>query len=75
VRNADKIVVFENGKVLEEGNHNELMEKNGLYAEMVKLQQVNDQNQYATKDTPEVRKVRQFIFFLTAIDSTIIEEV
>jgi hypothetical protein len=52
--------VFENGKIIEEGNHNELMEKNGLYAEMVKLQQVNDE-QNVTKDTPEVRKVRQFI--------------
>ncbi len=31
---ADRIVVLENGEVLEEGNHDELMEKNGLYADM-----------------------------------------
>ncbi len=35
---SDKIYVFGNGTVQEEGTHEELMEKNGIYAEMFELQ-------------------------------------
>ncbi len=35
---CDKICVFHEGGIIEYGSHNELMEKNGLYAEMFKLQ-------------------------------------
>lgn len=35
VQSADKIFVLENGKVVEEGNHEELMAKNGRYIELV----------------------------------------
>lgn len=38
VENADKIVVLNDGVVEESGTHRELMEKNGLYARLVKLQ-------------------------------------
>jgi ATP-binding cassette, subfamily B, bacterial len=38
VKNADKIVVLENGKIIEEGNHKELAEKKGKYYELVKNQ-------------------------------------
>lgn len=34
VRNADKILVMEKGVVKEQGNHEELLSENGLYAEM-----------------------------------------
>jgi ATP-binding cassette subfamily B protein len=34
IKNADKIVVFEKGKVVEVGNHNDLLEKSGLYKEL-----------------------------------------
>ena len=33
-RLADRVYLFENGAVLEEGSHDELMQKNGAYAEM-----------------------------------------
>ncbi|WP_129596264.1 ABC transporter ATP-binding protein [Anaerophilus nitritogenes] len=36
---ADKIVVLGEGTVLEEGNHSQLMENNGLYCHLYKLQQ------------------------------------
>ncbi|MFV0555915.1 MAG: ABC transporter ATP-binding protein [Lactovum sp.] len=38
ILNADKIVVLKEGEVIEEGNHHELVEKNGFYAELYKNQ-------------------------------------
>lgn len=37
-KKADRILVINEGKIQEEGNHNELMKKNGLYAEMFSAQ-------------------------------------
>jgi len=38
VRNADRIVVLEAGEVVDEGHHDALMKKGGLYARLAKLQ-------------------------------------
>lgn len=38
VRSADKIVVIDAGRVVEEGTHDQLMEKDGAYAALVRLQ-------------------------------------
>ena len=38
VRNADKIIVLENGEVVEQGNHNDLTALQGKYYELVKNQ-------------------------------------
>lgn len=38
---SDRIYVFENGTVAESGSHAELMEKNGIYAEMFTMQASN----------------------------------
>ncbi len=37
-KNADRIFMLENGKIIESGSHSELMELNGKYAEMFNLQ-------------------------------------
>lgn len=39
VRHADKIVVLHQGKVVEVGKHDELVKKDGRYAQLVKNQQ------------------------------------
>ena len=41
VQNADYVFLLENGKVLEEGTHRELMKKNGTYADMYHKQAEN----------------------------------
>ena len=38
VRNADQIVVFEKGKIIEKGNHESLIEKKGAYFNLIKNQ-------------------------------------
>jgi ABC-type multidrug transport system fused ATPase/permease subunit len=38
IRNADNILVLKDGVVAEEGTHDELLENNGLYAEMWNMQ-------------------------------------
>lgn len=41
VKNANKVYMLENGRIIEEGNHRELMKMNGSYAEMYKKQAMN----------------------------------
>ncbi|HUQ38209.1 MAG TPA: ABC transporter transmembrane domain-containing protein [Aestuariivirga sp.] len=38
VRNADRILVFDNGKLVAQGTHSQLVKKNALYARLAKLQ-------------------------------------
>ena len=40
VRNADKVIVLENGHIVESGSPSSLMKKNGTYARMLKAQDV-----------------------------------
>jgi ATP-binding cassette subfamily B protein len=38
VRNADRILVFDNGKLVAQGTHSQLVKKNAIYARLAKLQ-------------------------------------
>ena len=38
IKNADEIAVIADGRILEQGTHNDLLEKNGMYAELYRLQ-------------------------------------
>ena len=39
LRNADRLVILEDGRIVEMGTHNELIEKKGIFYDLVQLQQ------------------------------------
>ncbi len=41
IHNADRIIVIEDGRIVEEGNHNQLMAKDGLYAKLIEMQHMS----------------------------------
>lgn len=53
--NCDLICFLENGKILEKGTHEELMSKQGKYAQMIQLQNINFTN-VSTKEIPIVEE-------------------
>jgi len=38
IKNADTIIVLENGKIIQQGTHNELVNKSGYYKELFEQQ-------------------------------------
>ena len=40
IMNADKIIVIDDGRIVEQGRHEELLAKGGVYAKLVELQSV-----------------------------------
>ena len=38
IRNADKILVLKDGDIIEQGNHDELLEQKGFYSELYQSQ-------------------------------------
>lgn len=53
VRDFDMIYYMENGRIIESGTHNQLIEFQGKYCEMFKTQgekyQINNTNSFSTK--------------------------
>ncbi|KAL6901274.1 multidrug resistance protein 1, 2, 3 [Trichoderma evansii] len=45
IRNADNIIVLAEGKVVEQGKHEELIAKNGIYSALVQKQQIEDRKE------------------------------
>ncbi|MVN21291.1 ABC transporter ATP-binding protein [Mucilaginibacter arboris] len=41
IQNADEIVVLENGRIVEQGNHQQLVNQNGLYKRLIDMQTFN----------------------------------
>ncbi len=44
IKNCDRILVLDKGKILEDGTYNELIEKNGFFAELVARQRLDADN-------------------------------
>jgi len=44
VKNANNIIVLENGKVAEQGTHQQLIDSNGIYADLYQRQLLEEQN-------------------------------
>lgn len=42
IQNADVIIVLENGKVVQQGNHHELLAQDGLYKRLINMQTFNE---------------------------------
>lgn len=45
IKNADKILVLDNGKIIEQGTHNELLNLNGSYTELYNHQLLEEETQ------------------------------
>ena len=41
IRNCDRILVMENGAIIEEGNYEELIAKDGYFAELIERQRID----------------------------------
>ena len=50
IKNADEIVVIANGVIKEQGNHDELIEKNGIYSKLYNLQFRNSDTKYLSQE-------------------------
>ena len=55
---ADKILVFEKGKIIEQGTHIQLLKKKGLYADMWNTQQTIEKAEETLQNIkPEYKKL------------------
>ncbi|KAI9321889.1 P-loop containing nucleoside triphosphate hydrolase protein [Dichotomocladium elegans] len=62
IRNADLIVVMRNGMIVEVGNHSELLQRKGVYTELVNKQQITtekDKVESAEDDDTETEEERE----------------
>ena len=42
VRNADRIIAMDEGRIVEDGTYDELIAKNGFFADLVRRQQIEE---------------------------------
>jgi ATP-binding cassette subfamily C protein CydCD len=59
---ADQIIVLDEGKIVEQGTHRELLANNSLYASMVKTYQVESQKSKVESAQPIVTDLRPLTF-------------
>lgn len=53
IENADKIIVLDHGQIVEQGDHKELLKRDGLYAYLVRKQMHgDDQDEDSTSTKP-----------------------
>lgn len=60
IRNADLIVVMDQGDLVEQGTHNELLAQDGVYAQLVKKQEIAmEQSDYVETEVDEETLLKQ----------------
>ncbi|EFQ98079.1 leptomycin B resistance protein pmd1 [Nannizzia gypsea CBS 118893] len=77
IRNADNIIVMSNGSVVEQGQHDELMKKSGMYSTLVKAQQMDIPLEHSVEEAEDMhilKKEQTGEPFMTASDLTSIKE-
>jgi ATP-binding cassette subfamily B protein len=58
VRSADRILVMDGGRIVEEGNHDSLLATGGLYARLARLQFTNEDGRAQAAEQPVEPKTR-----------------
>lgn len=72
IESADKIIVLDTGRLVEQGTHKELIRKNGLYAHLVNKQihSKNDEIATPTKSGASTPKtLNQSLSYFNAFDN------
>ncbi|KAJ5576633.1 ABC transporter integral membrane type 1 [Penicillium sp. DV-2018c] len=74
IRNADNIIVMRQGKLIEQGIHAELLQANGAYAELVRLQTLNVEGAQEGTSTRSASPVNE-ITEKTKPDLSVVDEI
>ena len=53
IKQCDRILVLDKGKIIEDGNFAELMEKNGVFTDLVSRQRLDDTGHVKPRDCPQ----------------------
>ena len=59
IKTADNIVVVSGGRIVEQGTHDDLLERQGAYYKLVNAQQIGDQDQRSTEDEEKAALIEE----------------
>jgi ATP-binding cassette subfamily B protein len=59
VKDADEILVLDDGRIAERGSHNELLERNGLYAQMYRRQLLEEELEVDEEREEHAKRLKQ----------------
>ena len=57
IKNSDLIYVLKNGNILEQGNHEELLNKGGYYTDIIRPQLIKEELENHNKEEEYIRKM------------------